>query len=325
MYNLTKNYGVSIILFTLITKIILFFFAFKGKRGMMQQQRLIPKQKELEKQYKDDKQKYQLALNKLYQDEGVSPMGGCLWTLLPFPIMIALYSVVQQPLTNLMKLPGDAVGKVAEFLGKAANSSQIDIAQEVFNKFDSVRTFLVDQGYNVSGMIPINFSFFGLDLSKVPSLPWNGLSWLIFIPLVSAAAAYLTSWVSQKFSGQKQASGMKGMMLLSPVLSLVFGFTLPAAMGIYWISQSLFTIPQEYFLTKYYKKKFDAEDARKAELEARRKAAEELQKEEDRKRRAERIAEAQANKRPKKYHVAQAPKPSAPKSGSKNDPAKISE
>ena len=322
LYNLVQSYGLAIILFTLVTKLLLFFFSFKGKRGIMMQQRLAPKQQALQKKYKDDKAKYQQALTKLYQDEGISPMGGCLWSLLPFPILIALYGVVQQPLSHLMQLSGDAISKLPGILqgigvqGITESSSQLDMAQKVFENFDKVKDGLMQSGVDVANMIPVNFSFLGLDLSKVPNLPWNGgFSWLILIPLLAGAAAFLTSWASMKFAGNNNPAGSKGMMFISPIMSLVFGFMLPAAMGLYWMSQSLFTIIQEYVLVKHFTKVLDAEDARKAELEARRKAAEDAQKEEDRKRRAERIAAQGEKKKPKKYRVSSQPKSKEQQSG----------
>ena len=83
LYQLTSNYGVSLILFSLIVKLILLYPSAKGKKGMMKMTRLNPQLKKLEAKYGDDKKAYQDAMVALYKAEGVKPTGGCLWSLLP--------------------------------------------------------------------------------------------------------------------------------------------------------------------------------------------------------------------------------------------------
>ncbi len=333
LYEFTSSYGVAIILFSIVTRLIMLFFSAKGKKGMMQQQRLAPKQKELEKQFKNDKQKYNEALQKLYQDEGVSMMGGCLWMLLPFPVMIALYGVLRAPLTNLMKLAADKIQVIADYLGFSAISNgtfdELGLAQamqtEFANHSGSFAAFL-----NKTGIVfnEINFYFLGLNLVQVPPLPWVELSPLILIPLLSGATAYLSSWATRKFNGQQQDPTQQGSMKMlnytMPLISVVIGFSMPAALGLYWIMGNLLSIVQDYFLTKYYKKKFDAEDARKAALEERRRAAEAKLKEE---RRQEKLAAVEAHKNKHKvYRVSnqpgkskQPPKGGQPKKGAEGE------
>ena len=321
LYNFTNSYGLALILFAIITKVLLLYFSARGKKGMMQQQRLQPKQAKLQAQYKDDKQKYQEALNKLYQDEEVSPMSGCLWSLLPFPIMIALYSVIRLPLVNLMKLTTeqiDAVGlKVNELLAASGQAvvnlqgaySELELAQQVHNFFPQIQQQLGD---SASGLIDINFKFLGINLAEIPPWPWDRLSWLILIPILSAGSAYLMSFISQKVSKQPAPQGSaRTMLLLSPLLSLWFGFIMPAGMGVYWITNNILGIAQDFVLTRHYTKILDADDARKAELETRRKTAEEEQRRIDREARAERLA-AKGDKKSKVYRVQNQPKKKPP-------------
>jgi len=102
LYEVTKNYGVAIILFGLIVKLILLPFQVKSKKSMMRSNRLQPQLKELEKQYGHDQQKYQLEVQKLYKENNVNPFSGCLWSLIPFPILLALYQAIRYPLTIMM-------------------------------------------------------------------------------------------------------------------------------------------------------------------------------------------------------------------------------
>ena len=102
LYQLTSNYGVSLIFFSLIVKLILLYPSAKGKKGMMKMTRLNPQLKKLEAKYGDDKKAYQDAMMALYKAEGVNPSGGCLWSMLPLLIIFPLYAVVRQPMTYLL-------------------------------------------------------------------------------------------------------------------------------------------------------------------------------------------------------------------------------
>ena len=308
LYQLTSNYGVSIILFAVVAKLALLWFAYKGKRGMLQQQRLAPKVQELQKKFGKDKQKLQQEQAKLYQAEGVSMFGGCIWMFIPFPIIIALYGAVRQPLTYIMQLSKEAVEKISEVLEIEAGAGFYN-ELTVANMLGDPVSLAKAQGVVSEALHPVNFNFLGVNLAEVP----NFTSLIVLIPLISAGASFLSSWLTQKFSGRPPAAGNSMMMmyLLGPGISLWIGFTLPAALGIYWIAQSVFQIPQEYFLTKHFNKVLDAEDAQKAEREERRKAAEAAQKEEDRQRRAERIAAQNQKHKPKRYKLQN--KPPAPK------------
>jgi YidC/Oxa1 family membrane protein insertase len=305
-YDLTGNYGVAILLFALVAKIALLWFAYKGKRGMLQQQRMQPKVQELQKKYGKDRQKLQQEQAKLYQDAGVSMFGGCIWMLIPFPIIIALYGAVRRPLTYIMQLTGDVIDKVETALGLEATGGFFNelVTANMLNdpdNFARVRHLLP------AGFEPVNFSFLGINLAEVPS--FAGLIFLI--PIISALASFLSVWLTQKFSGRPPVAGNSQMMmyLLGPGISLWIGFTLPAALGVYWIAQSVLQIPQEYVLTKHFNKVLDAEEKAKAEREERRKAAEAAQKEEDRQRRAERIAEQNKKHKPKRYKLQNKPVP----------------
>ena len=109
LYNLTGSYGMAIILFTVVLKLILLPFQLKSKKSMMRMNRMNGKIQEIQKKYANNQVKMQEEMQKLYQEEGVSPMSGCLWSFLPLPILLALYSIMRQPITHLMMLSNDVV------------------------------------------------------------------------------------------------------------------------------------------------------------------------------------------------------------------------
>ena len=87
-YNLTGNYGLALIFFALAVNLIMTPFMAKSKKSMMRSSRLQPKIQELQKRHEGNQQKLNAEMQKLYQEEGINPMSGCLWSLIPFPILI---------------------------------------------------------------------------------------------------------------------------------------------------------------------------------------------------------------------------------------------
>ena len=115
LYKLTGNYGVAVILFALGVNLILTPFMAKSKKSTMRTTRLQPKIKELQKRHEGNQQKLSEEMQKLYREEGINPMSGCLWSLIPFPILIALYSVIRQPITRMMFAADTVPGVLQEF------------------------------------------------------------------------------------------------------------------------------------------------------------------------------------------------------------------
>lgn len=301
LYSFTGSYALAIVLFALVTKLVLLYFSARGKKGMMKTQRIQPKVQELEKKYGTDKQKYQLAVQQLYKDENVSMTGGCLWTLLPFPIMIALYGVIRAPFTHIMGLAADQVNRISDFLANAGVTvpeaasyyRELQLSNLLHGHFTQAQQAIPEFG---AKLVDINYNFLGLNLAEIPTLAFT---LMLIIPFMSGATSYLSMWVSQKVSGMPKQQGMgRTMSLLMPLVSVWISFSLPALMGLYWTAQNVFTMVQDYFLTKHYKKVFEKEDAERAALEARRKAAEEAMKEEQRQRRAAQIAEKKKKRKP---------------------------
>ena len=308
LYELTGNYGVSIILFALVVNLILTPFMAKSKKGMMRTSRLQPQMQELQRRHEGNPQKLNQEMQKLYQENGASPMSGCLWSLIPFPILIALYSVIRQPLTRMMFVAQEVVDAIQTFFvdsslytvpAKQDAYFEIKLANLAHEHWDSLQTALAGK---LDGLLNIDFSFIGLNLGSQPEwnfmfkTDWSDVSvWLpalglFLIPFISA----FLSWVSMKISNASQpqaneqaAASMKSMNIMMPLMSVWICFVMPAAMGIYWIANSVFGMTRDSILTKVYTKKLDKEDAeriaarsaREKELEAKRLETERLRAE----------------------------------------------
>ena len=124
-YSFVGSYGIALILFTLVVRLILFPVSLKGKKSMIQMNMLSGKLQKLQKQYAKDQARYQEEMQKLYEKEGVNPMGGCLWSFLPLLILFPLYAIIRQPLKYMMGMTYQQMVDVGNnVLGWATVASQ---------------------------------------------------------------------------------------------------------------------------------------------------------------------------------------------------------
>ena len=324
LYELTGNYGIAVILFALAVNLVLTPFMAKSKKSMMRSTRLQPRIQELQKRHEGNPQKLNQEMQNLYREEGVNPMSGCLWSLIPFPILIALYSVIRQPITRMMFAAQDVVTTLQEYFvanglytvpAKADAYVEIKLANLAHEHWDAVTADLAGK---IDGLLNVDFGFLGLNLGAQPrwnffvSTDWSDVSvWLpalglFLIPFISAALSWLSMKISNMSNPQQDAqtqASMKTMNLMMPLMSIWICFVMPAAMGIYWIANSVFGMVRDFILTKVYKRKLDKEDAeRQAMRSAREKELEEKRLETERLR-AEGKTEKNANTSKKKIQA----------------------
>ncbi len=317
LYELVKNYGLAIFLFALVVKLLLLPFQMKSKRSTMRTSRLNPILKELEKKHGDDKRKYQEEVAKLYKEEGINPMSGCIWTLIPFPILIALYSVIRQPLTSLMRIGADALAQVKDVIvslgmtvptGSYGELEMVNIINENQAAFQGISNKLVN----------LDFSFLGMNLSVVPSYNVFAFDWsdpaawgvsvgLFMIPVISALTSYVAMKVSMAGNPQAemQQGSMKSMNMIMPLMSIFICFTMPAALGVYWIFNSVLGMAQDYLLNRHFNKILDAEDAERRERMRAREEELESKRLETERLRAEGATERNKNTSKKKLQTAE--------------------
>ena len=310
LYQFTSNYGLALILFSLVVKVVLLPLSIKSKKSMLKMSRLAPLAKALEAKYGDDKQKYQQELMALYKQEGVSTTGGCLWSFIPLLILFPLYYVIREPITYMLHNSRSVSAAIVAFiqasgvdLGKNTYYAQLAAAGHLGEFAEAIKSVAVMASAKLQD---IDFSFLGVDLAAIPSFRfWQCEGWseigLFLIPVFSGVFQMFSMFISQKMNNQvatnadgevdQNAAQMANqtnasMMIMMPLMSLWIGFSMPAAISIYWIAQAVFGTAQDVILTKHYRKVYDAEDAVRQEKAALRRA-EEAEKERQRQLRRE--------------------------------------
>ncbi len=282
IFKAVGSYGLAVILFALLVKLICIPLAIKGKKSMLAMNALNAELQQLQKKYANNRVKLNEEMQKLYDRHGVNPMSGCLPQFIPLPIMMGLYYAVQQPLKFMMGFDNNVINQLATLVGvdiaKAGYYGQITIAEklgQMFTDNGGVWPETVTKITNGMGeLLNIDFSFLGLNLAQTPSFPHPSLIWII--PILSGATAFLSSFVMQKMQGTQNSAAagqMKMLNIMMPLMSLYFGFILPGAIGIYWIFNNVFSCVQEIVLTTYLRGKKDKKDAEEtARIEAEKEA-----------------------------------------------------
>ena len=324
LYEVTANYGIAVILFALIVKLILMPFQMKSKKSMMRTSLLQERMKEIEKKHGANKQKYNEEVQKLYREEGVNPMSGCIWSLIPFPILIALYQAIRYPLTTMMGVAKDLLAEGGAITAKLAETGFASTMNQAYIQIEQsqwiTRHWEAFEGLS-DKLQQLDYSFLGLDLGMQPKLAvlWDAevygawgperiaIAALLLIPVLAAVLTWLQSKVSSAkpkvADGEEDptAKTMGTMNIVMPLITLYFAYIMPAALGVYWIAGSVFAIIQDFFLNKVYGKKIEAEFAEKNAERIKKKAEIDAKRAEAEKRRAENVsAEKNTNTSKKK-------------------------
>lgn len=311
LYNLVGNYGIAIFLFTLIVKIIMLPFQMKTKKSMMRMAALNPQIQELQKRHEGNPKKLQEETAKLYKEEKVNHMSGCLWSLIPYPILLALYRAIRFPLTTMMGVSKDLLAEGGAILNKLTElgfvASGKSTAYLQLEQSEFISNHFADFAGLSDKLVNIDYSFLGLNMGSTPKVFFwkDGLTWLsiglFLIPIVSALLSWLQMKLSQKTNpapatqNAQQATSMKTMNLMMPLISLWIGFSMPAALGMYWIFTSALAIVQELVLNKYYGKLIAAEAAERTARQRAREAEFERKRAETERLRAEGLTKENAN------------------------------
>ena len=319
LYQFTTNYGVALIIFAIIVRLVLMPISAKSKKSMMKMSRLQPRIQEIQKKYENDKQKQNEAIQKLQQEEGASMgCGGCLWSLLPMLILIPLYQVIRQPIVYILHESAEVTEQIIAVVkaGLPALFTENNYYDQIIaSSSDNIKQFAGELAAIVANertLEGLNFSFLGIDLGQIPQYNIFGESWkwdwnhigAALIPILSAGTNVVSMLLSQKSNDSvitdkdgiqdketaeksQSAQTSKMMMWMMPIMSLFIGFTVPAALSLYWFVGGAVALVENEIMTRHYRKVYDAEDAERLK---RRLEADRLEEEKERARAERRAA-----------------------------------
>jgi YidC/Oxa1 family membrane protein insertase len=269
IYEVVPNYGITIIVLTIVIRIILLPLGIKQIRSMQHMQLVQPKVKQVQQRYKQNKQKQQEEIMKLYKEYGVNPLSGCWPTLLQFPILIAMYSVLRFP-QHPIHIPEESrlYDVITQQIPVETADGDPIVTQAQINEMDLPGP---DSGTR----------FLGMNLLCTPGFPWQDApdslqdratadgeqvslsypvncadSQLERIPYYAfVVLMFGTTFYQQRQTQNAQPAGavdprQQSLMKLMPIMFGVFGFFFPAGLVLYWTTSNAWQIGQQYFMLK---------------------------------------------------------------------------
>lgn len=260
IYNIVgNNYLVALLIFTLLTKLLLFPLMLKQLKSSAGIQKIAPEDKKLREKYKDNPVKLNEEITKLYAENKISPMAGCLLPIIQIPLILAMFWVVKQPLTYINQMSQqDIINYTAEYLSteervidpetldfKTAKQYEINIAKE-YELLD------MNLGNKINlGDTPKDV--FSKDEAKKVS------KWSLSIPILTLIFSLLSNHITMKKSKQTmtedQLEMQKSMNIMMPILSAYIAFAWPLALGVYWLFGSILGIGQQFIMDKLMEEK----------------------------------------------------------------------
>ena len=292
LYRMTDSYGLAMILFAILVQMVLLPITMKSKKSMMKMSRMQPLLMDIQKRYPNDQLKQSEAMRELYQREGVSMSGGCIWSLIPMLILIPLFTVIREPITFILMESQEVAQQIMDIIKGLAPEQftgnpyyhQVTAAQLIPQYAAQIKEAI--PAISEATLAGVNFSFFGhIDLGAIPQ--FNVFRWtaydaahigLFTIPLLSTVSQVAQMWIMQKQNdsvvtnekgiqdeetakNSQMAQTNKVMMWTMPLMNLWIGFTVPAALSLYWLVGGVVRTAQDVILTSRYRKIYDAEDA----------------------------------------------------------------
>lgn len=259
-FDAVSNYALAITLFTLVLNLIMIPMTIKRQKASAKTARISMKQQELKKKYEKNPKKYNEEAALLYEKEGVNPVGGCLTMLLPLIIFMGIYGTVSNPLDNTLHIPHEkttaaieVLNTTPEFEGKIPKRyEQLYLVRHFSSVKDKLTMFNSEELADIEEYSS-GFNFMGLDLLDTPKES-NFSSMLWIIPVLCFVSSALAMYIGQKATGaQNMAVGCSKYSYYLPFIFTAYvAYTIPAAVGTYWIVNSLLGLVQTLVLNKFY-------------------------------------------------------------------------
>ena len=282
VYHLVNNYGLAIISFTVVIKILLLPLSIKQQRSMKKSAELNEKMKVLQFKYKNDPEKLNQEMMNLYKSENMSPFSGCLTSIVQFLLLISIFYLVRSPLTYMEKIPTENINNYVQQLKDDGKT-----ISQVYPEIDVIRDyeFLKEKNPEDENVEKANIqmNFLGLDLSKIPQQNMSDYT-VYIIPILYILSSFIsirmTTAMQEKQNKKKQEEkevkidGTTGQELvpqeennemdavmqtnkmlswMMPIMSISIAFVAPLGLALYWLVSNILMIAERLILDKIIK------------------------------------------------------------------------
>lgn len=267
LYTAFNNYGIAIIVFSVILRFILIPITIKQQKSMKKSAELQEEMREISKKYKNNPEKLNQETIDLYKREKMSPFSGCLSSIIQIVIILSVFWLVSQPLTYMKRVDKNLIEQYKQEIQEGNNGQKSSYAEiEVINK----------KGKE-DERVSINMDFLGLDLSKVPGNNLN--DWKVYIiPLLYVVSSIISIKMSTEMTNKKKKNETvdenkdqdeldtmqamnKNMTYMMPIMSVMIAFIAPLGLALYWFISNLLMIVERVIINKIMEHKEEEENA----------------------------------------------------------------
>lgn len=296
IYELIKNYGLAIILFSILLKLILLPLTIKQQKSMKKSQKVQGKVKEIQDKYKNNPEKMNQEIMDLYKRENLSPFSGCLSSIIQIILLFGMFYLVRSPLTYMKKMDKDTITKFKDqiVLEQGENSvsatyPEISIIKYINNKIDNKEETVGQEETNqnseseeqvekldIKEDLYINMNFLGLDLSSIPRENYGDLkvfiipilyiiSSLVSIKLTQAQTEKMMQKDNKKEENKEEEPDMtaqmnKSMVWMMPILAVSVSLVAPLGLALYWLVNNILMIGERIVIDKFVMSKEEEEN-----------------------------------------------------------------
>lgn len=286
LYNLFNNYGIAIIIFSVLLRIILIPITIKQQKTMKKSTKMQEEMKQIQFKYKNDPEKLNKETIDLYKRENFSPFSGCLSAILQLVIILAVFWLVSQPLTYMKRVQNSEIyneykTKVEENSNTKSTYKEISIINLVESDYKQLEEQLKNEDIENREEIEsrkismeqlrINMEFLGIDLSKVPTQSLN--DWRVYIiPILYV----ITTFISMRMTTKMQTSNKKdeekseelqsmeqmnkSMSYMMPIMSISIAVIAPLGLALYWLVSNILMILERIIINKIISSKEEKEN-----------------------------------------------------------------
>ena len=270
LYSVFNNYGIAIIVFSIILRIILIPITIKQQKSLKKSAKLQEEMKEIQRKYKNNPEKLNQETIDLYKREKLSPFAGCFSSIIQLIIILSVFWLVSQPLTYMKKIDVNVINDYKTQLQQEGNQSTYSEI-EIINRYG-----MQDE------RVKLNMDFLGLDLSKVPSSNLN--DWTVYIiPVLYVISSIASIKLTNNFKTNKkdevkvitdgteskeepdQLEAMeamnKNMMYMLPIMSVFIAFIAPLGLALYWFISNVLMVIERLIIDRVMKHKEEKENA----------------------------------------------------------------
>ena len=258
LYILLDNYGLAIIIFSILVKVILLPLTIKQQKTMEKTTKMQEELKSLQFKYINDQEKLNQEMMELYKRENMNPFSGCLSSIVQIILILAIFYLVRSPLTYMKKVDVNVINEYTNKLETKTNYPEVEIIKEYGGENENLY---------------INMDFLGLDLSSVPTSNMKDIKTLI-IPILYVISSIVSTKITmknqnnkntekEKKDGEEKEESMEDMMqstnksmsYMMPIMAFSISLVAPLGLALYWLMSNVLMIIERICIDKFMTKK----------------------------------------------------------------------